>query len=86
MKKINKNNILIVNIQLLLTIISCVAFIMYLFNRKMWPILQFCLGGTLIYMAYSNYKIYNKKYFTIVYLIIGLILIFLNILKIVGVF
>lgn len=84
--KINRNNIVLVNIQIILTIASVVAFVMYLFNKNMWYILQFTLGFTLLFLAFMNYKVYEKKNYSFLYLVVGIILIVFNILSLVGVF
>lgn len=84
--KINKSNIILVNIQIILTIVSVVVFVMYIFNKEMWNILQFCLGFTLLFLAYMNYKVYKNKRYAIFYLIVGIVLIVFNILNMVGVF
>ncbi len=84
--KINRSNIFFVNIQIMLTVVSVVAFVMYLFNKDMWNILQFCLGFTLLFLAYMNYKVYEKKKHSILYLIVGIMLVVFNILNMVGVF
>lgn len=84
--KINRSNIVLVNIQIVLTIASGVAFVMYLFNKDMWYILQFTLGFTLLFLAFMNYKVFEKKRFSILYLGVGFLLIVFNILSLVGVF
>lgn len=84
--KINRSNIVLVNIHIILTVASFVAFIMYLFNNDMWYILQFTLGITILFLAYMNYKVFNKKSYSFLYLIVGIVLIVFNILSLVGVF
>lgn len=84
--KINKSNIVLVNIQIILTITSVVASFMYLFNNDMWYILQFTLGFTILFLAYMNFKVYEKKIYSFVYLIVGIVLILFNILNLVGVY
>lgn len=84
--KINRCNIVLVNMQIILTIASVVAFVMYLFNKNMWYILQFTLGITLLFLAFMNYKVYEKKNYSFLYLGVGIILIVFNILSLVGVF
>ena len=85
--KINRFNILFADLQFIFTILTLVFFIWYLFNDKVWDILQFVLGITMIIIGYNNKIIYNnikKSYF---YYVCGGIIIIVEILSLIlGVF
>ena len=84
-KKINDTNIILVNLQVVSTLASFVALIMYLFQRKMFPILCICLSINLFVLAFNNYKIFKKKNYTIVYIVAGVVLLVYMILQMMGV-
>ncbi len=82
--KIDRFNIILVDIQLFATVATLIAFIMYMFQTKMFLILCVCVCITLFILAFNNYKIYHKKNYTIIYLVVGIISTILTILSIVG--
>lgn len=84
-KRIDETNILFVNLQIVSTLASLIALIMYLFQRKMFPILCICLSLNLFVLAFNNYKIFKKKNYTIVYIIAGVVLLIYTILQMIGV-
>ena len=84
-KKIDETNILLVNLQIISTLASFVALIMYLFQRKMFQILCICLSLNLFVLAFNNYKIFKKKNYTMVYIIAGIVLLVYTILQMMGV-
>ena len=84
-KKINDTNIILVNLQVVSTLASFVALIMYLFQRKMFSILCICLSINLFVLAFNNYKIFKKKNYTIVYIVAGVVLLVYMILQMRGV-
>ena len=57
---INRFNILFADLQFIFTIFTLVCFVWYLFNDKVWDVLQFVLGATLIIIGVNNKIIYNK--------------------------
>ena len=83
--KIHRYNIIFIDIQILLTIITFILFILYLFNNKLLGLLQLFLGITLFALSFNNYKIYNKKNMTFIYLVVGIIVFVSGILHLVGV-
>lgn len=83
--KVNSFTIFLVYIQGILSIITGIVFVIYLFNREIFTILQFCLGITLLFMAFLSSRVYKKSKFTILCLVFGILLIMFNILSLVGV-
>lgn len=47
--------------------------VLSIFNSKMLKFLNLSLGLSLLSMAYNNYIIYKRKLFTLIYLIVGII-------------
>ena len=84
-RQITRFNILFVNIQLFLTFFTIGLFIWYLFDSSMIYWFQFFLGITLLVMAYNNQIIYRRKLATILYLVIGVVLLALGIIMYLGV-
>ena len=83
--KINRFNILFVDLQIVFTVITLICLVWYLFNPKVWHVLQFVLGITMFIIGYNNKIIYNRPKFAWVYYIIGAILIIFDILLLLGV-
>ena len=83
--RINRFNILFVDLQVFFTVLTIVCVIWYLFNAKVWHVLQFVLGITLIVIGYNNKIIYNRPKFAYVYYVIGILLIIFEILLLLGV-
>ena len=83
--KINRFNILFADLQAIFSILSVIMLIWYLFDNKVWHILQIVLGITMIIIGYNNKIIYNRLKFAWVYYIVGIILILIDILMIFGV-
>ena len=82
---INRTNILLVDIQVFLTFLVIILFIICLFNRKFVIGVEISLILALLCMAYNNLKIYKKKSATIVYLVVAIALIVLLILRLLGI-
>lgn len=78
---INRFNIFFVNLQVVLTILTVIIFVIFLFKPNMSNYLQFSLGSSLIVMAYNNHIIYKTEKMTVVYLIVGIILLILSFLS-----
>lgn len=83
--KINRFNILFADLQVVFTILTIVCIVWYFFNTKVWHVLQFVLGITLIVIGYNNKIIYNRPKFAYVYYVIGILLIIFEILLLLGV-
>lgn len=83
--KINRFNILFVDLQIIFTIVTVICLIWYLFNAKVWHVLQFVLGITMFIIGYNNQTIYNRPRFAWVYYIVGAVLIIFDILLLLGV-
>lgn len=83
--KINRFNILFVDLQIVFTIVTVICLVWYLFNPKVWHVLQFVLGITMFIIGYNNKIIYNRPKFAWVYYIIGAILIIFDVLLLLGV-
>lgn len=71
---INSFNIVFVDIQIVLTVLTVILSIVVLFHRDMMKLFQLSLGCCLLMMAYNNQKIYKRKNITIVYVMVGIIL------------
>lgn len=82
---INKFNILFVDLQIVMTILTIIVFILFLFNSGLKMYLQLSLGVTLLVMAYNNQRIYKRKGATIMYIIVGIALLVLDLLMLLGI-
>ena len=83
--KINRFNILFVDLQVIFTILTVIVLIWYLFDKSAWHFLQIILGITMIIIGYNNKIIYNRPKFAWVYYITGAVLIIFDILLLLGV-
>ena len=83
--KVNEYTIFSLNMQFFLTIADVVLFILYLLNKIKVSILEIVIGITLLVIGYNNYWVYRRKNYTLVYVIAGIIVIIIGILKICGV-
>ena len=83
--KINRFNILFVDLQVIFTVLTVIVLIWYLFDKSAWHFLQIILGITMIIIGYNNKIIYDRPKFAWVYYIVGAILIIFDILLLLGV-
>lgn len=83
--KITKFNIFFINLQLFLTFFTLGLFIWYIVDSDMIYVFQLFLGLTLLVMAYNNQIIYRRKNATVLYAVVGIILIILDFIMYVGV-
>ena len=83
---INRTNILFVDIQVFLTCLVVIFFIIAIFNKQMIIGVEITLFLALLCMAYNNLKIYKRKFATILYLIAAIVMLVLLILRVLGVF
>jgi len=84
---INRFNILFADLQFVFTIFTLVCFVWYLFNDKVWDVLQFVLGITMIIIGYNNRIIYNKPKKAYFYYVCGALIIIIEIVSLIlGVF
>ncbi len=84
MKKEKTNKIInsiLINLQVVCTVVAIILFIIFIFKREVWIYLGLLLGFSLFLMAYNNYVIYKKKYMTIIFTIMGLLLVVYSIVK-----
>lgn len=79
---INKYNILPVMLQFIFTILLIIFGILYFVNDK-WFLL--ILGLDLMVMGYNNNIIYRRKNFTFLYVVFGIIVLFISLLIFLGV-
>ncbi len=84
-KKIKTIDIVFVYLQILFTILTVILFIVFLFHQEIFKILQLSLGFDLLAMAYNNQRIYRRRAATIIYALIGIVLIILDILLFMGI-
>jgi len=82
---INRSNILLVDIQVFLTFVVVILFIIGMFNKKFIYSVEIALFFALLCMAYNNYKIYKRKFATVLYLIFSVIILVFFILRLLGV-
>lgn len=82
---INRFNIIFADLQIIFIVLTVVFLVWYLFNPKLWHVLQFVLGITMFISGYNNKIIYNKPKFAYVYYFVGAVLIICDILLLLGV-
>ena len=80
-----KNFKLTIYLQLVLSIIILVLFVMYLINNKYLSFLELALGFNLLVTGYNNEKVYKRRNLTILYIIFGIVMIVISIIKFLGV-
>ncbi len=80
-----KNFKLTIYLQLVLSIITLVLFVMYLINNKYLSFLELALGFNLLVTGYNNEKVYKRRNLTILYIIFGIVMIVISIIKFLGV-
>ena len=84
MKKEKTNKIInsiLINLQVVCTVVAIILFIIFIFKREVWIYLGLLLGFSLFLMAYNNYVIYKKKYMTIIFTIMGLLFVVYSIVR-----
>ena len=74
-------NSILINIQVVCIVVAIILFIIFIFKREVWIYLGLLLGFSLFLMAYNNYVIYKKKYMTIIFTIMGLLLVVYSIVR-----
>ena len=74
---INALNIVFVDIQIVVTVLTVILAIVFIFNQKYTKLFEFSLGVNLLVMAFNNYKIYKRSRLTIVYAIVGIMILLL---------
>ncbi|MBQ2639785.1 MAG: hypothetical protein IJF92_03385 [Bacilli bacterium] len=72
--KINGLNILFVDIQVVLTVMTLIVAILVLLGKVSFKMFELSLGLNLLSIAFNNYKIYKRSKLTILYLILGIFL------------
>ena len=82
---INRSNILFVDIQVFLTFVVVILFIIGMFNKEFIYGVEIALFLALLCMAYNNYKIYKRKFATVLYLVFAVIILAFFILRLLGV-
>ena len=80
---INRFNILFADLQFIFTIFTLVCFVWYLFNDKVWDVLQFVLGATLIIIGVNNKVIYNKPKKSYFYYACGALILIIEIVSLI---
>ena len=74
---INAFNILFVDIQIVITVLTVILAILFIFNQKFMTLFEFSLGLNLLVMAFNNYKIYKRSKLTLIYALVGAMILFL---------
>ena len=70
-------NIIFVDIQIVVTILTVILAVVFIFNHSIFKLFQLSLGLNLLVMAFNNYKIYKRSNITIVYALVGVIILLL---------
>lgn len=81
--QINRFNILFADLQFIFTVFTLVCFVWYLFNDKVWDVLQFVLGITMIIIGYNNKIIYNKPKKAYFYYICGALILVIEVVSLI---
>lgn len=76
-QKITRFNIVFINLQLFLTFFTLGLFIWYIVDSDMIYTFQLFLGITLLVMAYNNQIIYRRNKATVMYAVVGIVLLVL---------
>lgn len=84
-RKITRFNIAFINIQFFLTFFTLGLFIWYIIDAGMIYVFQLFLGVTLLVMAYNNQIVYRRKNATILYAVVGGVLLILDLIMYIGV-
>lgn len=79
------NNHIFLYLQAIFSLITVVLTIVYILNKSITGFLQLSLGLTILIMGYNNYKVYHRKFLTLVYILVGVILITLSVITFLGV-
>ena len=74
-----KNNIGLL-IQVELITLLAIFLIISIFINKLITVVELSASLTLIIMAYNNYKIFNKKKMSLIYLITGLVFLIISVI------
>ncbi len=83
---VNRFNILWVNIQVIMTILVVIFLILgFVSSKKYFLGMEICMGLDLLVMAYNNYLIYKRKNVTVMYAIIGVLVLVYALLGFIGV-
>ncbi len=77
-KKINQTS-LFIQIILLVILVYFLTLVIFIPNFK--NLVDYLLSFTLIVMAYNNYKIYKRKNMTLLYSIVGSLLLVMSIIE-----
>lgn len=83
--KINKYNILAINIQVIFTVLAIIFVILYLFNNIFEKWYELFIGIDFLILAYNNYWTFRRKKFTLIYIICGVVLLLISIFNFLGV-
>lgn len=83
-KKLSQTDLILLNIQLLMSICTLVVGILYFIKNNMLFWLQLSLGITMLIMGINNLKIYKRKSVTIMYFLLGILLVVLAVLTKIG--
>lgn len=84
-KKEEKKSLLSLYLQFIMSFVVIIFIILYFVNKKYVLPLELSLGATLIIMGYNNKVFYKRKNVTILYIIIGVVLVVFSILQFLGV-
>ena len=83
-KNVTKSDMIFLNIQFFLSIITIVLVIVYFFNKSLMFALQISLGLTMIVTGVNNIKVYKRKALTVFYFILGIALLVLAVITMLG--
>ena len=68
-------------LQIFMSIVLCVLFIIFLFNHSFLPYLEISVGLLLMVLSINSYIFTKKKIMSIIYSLVGLLIIIFTIVK-----
>ena len=83
-KKLSQVDLILLNLQLIMSLCTLVVGVMFFFKNNMLFWLQLSLGITMLTMGVNNLKIYKRKSVTIMYFLLGVLLVVLAVLTKIG--
>ena len=73
-KQLTKVDILFVDIQVVVTILTIIIAILFMFDKASFKLFELSLGVNLLLIAFNNHKIYKRSRLTWLYAIVGIII------------
>lgn len=83
-EKEDKFNKIGIYLQIILTIITIILVVAFLFSNDLLIYLQFVLALDMFIMAYNNQKNYKRTNFTIFYIVVGIFILGVMLINLLG--